>query len=194
MTHCTSVQNCSRSQFRLFRQSTIYHALARHESFAGILFDCDSAPAVRAGRRRSQSRQGGKSRLTPFIFNNIPALCSYLLCFHIDSRLAPEFSTAVLCFQQHSRIAPSKRKNSSSRKQTSCPVEKEDSSAAFIPPGLRLRTDLRRCIEKGVRECPWAPAERTLTMLAYLAPPVKRQNAAVRCRAELRSAYSMSAP
>jgi hypothetical protein len=59
-------------------------------------------------------------------------------------------------------------------------VEKEDSFAAFIPPGLSLRTDFRRRIEKGVRKCPWAPAERTLTILAYLAPPVKRQNAAVR--------------
>ena len=69
-----------------------------------------------------------------------------------------------------------KKKNSSPRKQTSCPVDKEDSSAAFIPPGLRLRTDLRRRIEKSVRKCPRAPAERTLTMLAYLAPPVKRQS------------------
>jgi hypothetical protein len=27
-------------------------------------------------------------------------------------------------------------------------------------------------------QCPWAPAVRTLTMLAYLASPVKRKNAA----------------
>ena len=39
---------------------------------------------------------------------------------------------------------------------------------------------MRRRIEKSVRQCRWAPAERTLTILAYLAPPVKRQNAAVR--------------
>ncbi len=39
---------------------------------------------------------------------------------------------------------------------------------------------MRRRIEKSVRKCPLAPAERTLTMLAYLAAAVKRQNAAVR--------------
>ena len=66
------------------------------------------------------------------------------------------------------------------RKQTSCPIEKADSSAAFIPAGFRLRTDLRRRIEKSPRQCPRAPAEWTLTNLAYLAQPVKRKNAAVR--------------
>jgi hypothetical protein len=41
---------------------------------------------------------------------------------------------------------------------------------------------LRRRIEKSVRQCPRVPPERTRTMLAYLALPVKRQNAAVRVR------------
>src|SRR5208337_2510635 len=65
------------------------------------------------------------------------------------------------------------------RKQTSCPIEKADSSAAFIPPRLPLRADLRRRIEKSLRQWPRVPSERTLNMIAYLAQPVKRQNAAV---------------
>jgi hypothetical protein len=43
-----------------------------------------------------------------------------------------------------------------------------------------LRTDLRRRIEKTVHQCPRVPAERTRTILAYLASPVKRKNPAVR--------------
>jgi hypothetical protein len=37
--------------------------------------------------------------LTTCVFYNIPALCSYLLCFQIHSSFVAEFSTAVLCFQ-----------------------------------------------------------------------------------------------
>jgi len=43
--------------------------------------------------------RGWKSRPRPFLFNNIPALCSHLLCFHIHSSFGAKFSTAVLCFQ-----------------------------------------------------------------------------------------------
>ena len=57
---------------------------------------------------------------------------------------------------------------------------KKDSSATFIPPGFRSRTDLRRRIEKTAHICPREPAQRTLTMLAYLALPVKRKHAAIR--------------
>jgi hypothetical protein len=45
------------------------------------------------------SKRGWKSRLTPFLFNNIPALRSHLLCFHIHSSFCPGFPIAVLCFQ-----------------------------------------------------------------------------------------------
>ena len=45
------------------------------------------------------SQRVGKSRLTPFLFNNIPALCLHLLCFHIYSRFTTEPPTPVLCFQ-----------------------------------------------------------------------------------------------
>jgi hypothetical protein len=45
------------------------------------------------------SQRGGESRLRPFLFNNIPAFYSHLLCFHIYSRFAAELPAAVLCFQ-----------------------------------------------------------------------------------------------
>ena len=47
--------------------------------------------------------------LTAFIFNNIPALDAYLLCFHQHSRLAPGCGMSVLCFHRHSRFVPSKK-------------------------------------------------------------------------------------
>jgi hypothetical protein len=67
------------------------------------------------------------------------------------------------------------KKNSFLPKQTSCPVEKEDSSAVLVPAGMRLMTDLRlgRRIEKSLPKSSWAPAERTPIILAYYAPPVK---------------------
>ena len=37
--------------------------------------------------------------IIPFLFNNIPALNANLLYYHIHSRFAMAFSTAVLCFQ-----------------------------------------------------------------------------------------------
>ena len=50
-------------------------------------------------------------RLSPFLFNNIPAFYSYLLCFHGHSRFTARFSAALLCFQQHSRVVPSKKES-----------------------------------------------------------------------------------
>jgi hypothetical protein len=122
-----------------------------------------------------------QSAIKTFIFNNIPAFLAHLLCFHIHSRFGSGFPQPSFVFN-NIPASVGQKKNSFSRKQTSCPVEKEGSSAAFIPPGLRSRTDLRRRIEKSVRQYPRAPPERTLTMLAYLALPVKRQNAAPDCR------------
>ena len=52
-----------------------------------------------------------------------PSIANYL-CFHRHSGFVPNFSTAVLCFDRHSRVVPSNTKNSSSRRQTSWPVEK----------------------------------------------------------------------
>jgi len=120
-----------------------------------------------------------QSAIKTFIFNNIPASLAHPLCFHIHSRFTQSFPQRSFVFN-NIPASLCQKKNSFSRKQTSCPVEKEDSSAAFISPGLRSRTDLRRRIEKSVRQCPRVPPGRTLTMLAYLALPVKRQNAALR--------------
>jgi len=45
------------------------------------------------------SHRGWKSRPRPFLFNDIPAFRSHLLCFHIHSSFGAKFSTPVLCFQ-----------------------------------------------------------------------------------------------
>ena len=44
------------------------------------------------------SKRVGKSRVTPFLFNDITALCSHLLCFLIHSRFTPSFQQSSFVF------------------------------------------------------------------------------------------------